>query len=76
MYIHNNMVKLTQVIIALSHFSTIKYLEPIYLWRPLAELLWEVDMRAHCLSYMKFHSQQSLFEQFFDIIDNFGSIQL
>ncbi len=70
MYVHKNRVKLRQVIIVLSHFSKIKYLKHMYLWRPSATLLGEVDMHAHWRLYMKFHSEQSLFEQFFDIIGN------
>ncbi len=41
----------------------------------LVPLLGEIEMCVYLLFYMKFNSQQLLFEQFFDIIVNFCSIQ-
>ncbi len=40
-----------------------------YLWKKL------IDICAHWFFCTKFNSQQLLFEQFFDIIDNFRSVQ-
>ncbi len=50
--------------------ETWQYLEP------LAPLLWEIKICAHWVFYRKFNSQELLFEAFFDIISNFGSIEL
>ncbi len=41
----------------------------------IAPLLREVDICAQWLFCMKFNFAQFLFEQFFDIIDNFDSLQ-
>ncbi len=48
------------------------FLKHINFSSPLAPLSREIDMCAHWLFYTKFNSQELLFEQFFDIIFNFG----
>ncbi len=45
-------------------------------FEPLAPPLGERDIYAYRLFFTKFNTQQLLFEQFFDIIGNFGSVQL
>ncbi len=53
------------------HFKFQKYKS----LEPQAPLVGEIDIYIHGLFCTKFNSKQLLFEQFFDIIGNFGSIQ-
>ncbi len=49
--------------------------ETYQFFESLASLLWEIDMCARWLFCTKFNSEPLSFEQFFNIIGNFGSVQ-
>ncbi len=59
----------------ISRFCTLKDFKHTDLWRPLAQLVGEIDICARGLFCAKFNFEQLLFEAFFDVMRIFGRVE-